>query len=68
MAKVDGVDVRGLSDGLLLTRRSAYERETSWAPASITDELRVIRLTELAGPHRGGTVRRGRGGSEAAGR
>ena len=47
MAKVDGVDVRGLSDGLLLARRSAWERETSWAPASIADELRVIRLTEL---------------------
>lgn len=47
MAKVDGVDVRGMSDGLLLTRRSAYERETTWAPASVTDELRVIRLTGL---------------------
>ena len=46
MAKVDGVDVRGLSDGLLLVRREAFERETSWAPASIADELRVIRLTE----------------------
>ena len=45
MAKVDGVDVRGLSDGLLLARRSSFERETSWAPASVAEELRVISLT-----------------------
>jgi conjugative relaxase-like TrwC/TraI family protein len=46
MAKVDGVDVRGLSDGLLLVRRQAFERETSWAPADVGEELRVIRLTQ----------------------
>jgi hypothetical protein len=47
MAKVDGIDVRGLSDGLLLARRAAFERETAWSPASVADELRVIRLTGL---------------------
>ncbi|MGH3401504.1 MAG: MobF family relaxase [Streptosporangiaceae bacterium] len=47
MARVDGVDVRGLSDGLLFARRRAYEAETAWAPASVAEELRVIRLTEL---------------------
>jgi hypothetical protein len=46
MAKVDGVDVRGLSDGLLFARRQAFERETSWAPADVGEELRVIRLTQ----------------------
>jgi hypothetical protein len=44
LAKVDGVDVRGLSDGLLFARRAAFERETSWAPADVAEELRVIHL------------------------
>jgi hypothetical protein len=48
MARVDGIDVRGLSDGLLLTRRAAFERETSWAPADVAEELRAVLLTQNA--------------------
>lgn len=32
LAKIDGIDVRNLTDGALLLRRDAYARETSWAP------------------------------------
>ena len=46
MAKVDGIDVRGLTDGQLFLRRDAYERETSWAPKYVADELRLARLAE----------------------
>ena len=44
MTKVDGIDVRGLTDGALFLRRDAYERETSWAPKYVGDELRLARL------------------------
>ena len=44
--KTDGIDVRNLSDGQLLIRRAAYERETSWAPKHVAEELRLARLAE----------------------
>ena len=44
--KTDGIDVRNLSDGQLLARRAGYERETSWAPKYVADELRHARGAE----------------------
>ena len=44
--KNDGIDVRNLTDGQLLIRRSAYERETSWAPKHVATELRLARGAE----------------------
>jgi AAA domain/TrwC relaxase len=44
--KHDGIDVRHLTDGALFIRRDAYERETSWAPKYVADELRLARLAE----------------------
>ena len=41
LAKFDGIDVRGLTDGQLMLRRDAYERETSWAPKYVAGELRL---------------------------
>ena len=46
MARVEGIDVRGLSDGQLLARRRAYEAETSWAPKYVAEELRAVRKQE----------------------
>ena len=46
LAKFDGIDVRGLTDGQLMLRRDAYERETSWAPKYVAEELRLARLAE----------------------
>jgi conjugative relaxase-like TrwC/TraI family protein len=46
MAKVDGVDVRGRSDGQLLAQRRGYEAETSWAPAFVADRLKLARKAE----------------------
>jgi hypothetical protein len=46
LARVEGVDVRGLSDGQLLARRRAYEAETSWAPKHVAEELRAARKQE----------------------
>jgi len=46
MARVEGIDVRHLSDGQLLTRRRAYETETSWAPKHVAEELRAARRQE----------------------
>jgi conjugative relaxase-like TrwC/TraI family protein len=43
---VDGVDLRGCTDGELWLRRAAYERETAWAPAHVGDELRIMRIAE----------------------
>ena len=44
--KTDGIDVRNLSDGQLLIRRREFERETSWAPKYVANELRLARLAE----------------------
>jgi conjugative relaxase-like TrwC/TraI family protein len=46
MARVEGIDVRGLRDGQLLARRRAYEAETSWAPKYVAEELRAARRQE----------------------
>jgi hypothetical protein len=46
MARVEGIDMRGLSDGQLLARRRAYETETSWAPKHVAEELRAARKQE----------------------
>ena len=43
LGPVDGQDLRGLSDGQLLMRRSSYEAETAWAPRWVSDELRAAR-------------------------
>jgi conjugative relaxase-like TrwC/TraI family protein len=46
MARVDGVDVRNLTDGQLFARRRIYEAETSWAPKHVAEELRAARWQE----------------------
>ena len=46
MARVEGIDVRHLTDGQLLARRRAYEAETSWAPKHVAEELRAARRQE----------------------
>jgi conjugative relaxase-like TrwC/TraI family protein len=46
MARVEGIDVRHLTDGQLLARRRAYEAETSWAPKHVAEELRAARKQE----------------------
>jgi conjugative relaxase-like TrwC/TraI family protein len=46
MARVEGIDVRHLTDGQLLVRRRAYEAETSWAPKHVAEELRATRRQE----------------------
>jgi hypothetical protein len=46
MARVEGIDVRHLSDGQLFARRHAYEAETSWAPKHVAEELRAARRQE----------------------
>ncbi len=40
---VDGPDVRGLPDGMLLHLRDTYPIETAWAPLWVGDELRRVR-------------------------
>jgi hypothetical protein len=44
--RVDGIDLRGCTDGDLWLRRSTYERETAWAPPHVSEELRLMRLAE----------------------
>jgi conjugative relaxase-like TrwC/TraI family protein len=46
LARVEGIDVRGLTDGQLFARRRAYEAETSWAPKHVAEELRAARKQE----------------------
>ena len=48
MPKMDGIDLRGLTDGQLQARRTAWERETAWAPKYVADELRMARKAGLA--------------------
>ena len=43
LGPADGPDLRGLSDGQLLMRRSSYEAETAWAPRWVSNELRAAR-------------------------
>jgi hypothetical protein len=46
LGRVDGIDLRGCTDGDLWLRRSTYERETAWAPPYVGEELRLIRQAE----------------------
>ena len=43
LGPVDGADVRGMPDGLLLHLRDTYPVETAWAPQYVGDELRQVR-------------------------
>jgi hypothetical protein len=43
LSPVDGPDVRGMTDGLLLRLRDTYPVETAWAPPWVADELRQAR-------------------------
>jgi hypothetical protein len=44
LGRVDGIDLRGCSDGQLYLRRATYEQETSWAPPYVAEDLRLARL------------------------
>jgi hypothetical protein len=46
MARIEGIDVRNLSEGQLLARRRSYQAETSWAPNHVAEELRAARRQE----------------------
>ena len=43
LGPVDGPDVRGMPDGLLMRLRDTYPIETAWAPPWVGDELRQSR-------------------------
>ena len=43
LGPVDGPDVRGMPDGMLLHLRDTYPIETAWAPQYVGDELRQVR-------------------------
>ena len=43
LGPVDGPDVRGMPDGMLLHLRDTYPTETAWAPQYVGDELRQVR-------------------------
>jgi conjugative relaxase-like TrwC/TraI family protein len=42
LGRVDGIDLRGCTDGDLWLRRGTYERETAWAPPHVAGELRLM--------------------------
>ena len=44
LGRVEGIDLRGCTDDQLRLRRGMYERETSWAPPYVAEELRLARL------------------------
>ena len=44
LGPVDGPDVRGMPDGLLIHLRDTYPLETAWAPPWVGDELRQARV------------------------
>ena len=44
LGHVEGIDLRGCTDGQLQLRRAAYQQETSWAPPYVADDLRLARL------------------------
>jgi len=44
LGKVEGIDLRGCTDDQLRLRQAMYERETSWAPRHVGEELRLTRL------------------------
>ena len=43
LSPIDGPDVRGMPDGMLLHLRDTYPTETAWAPQYVGDELRQVR-------------------------
>jgi hypothetical protein len=43
LGPADGLDVRGMPDGMLLHLRDTYPIETAWAPQYVADELRQVR-------------------------
>jgi hypothetical protein len=45
LGPVDGPDMRGMMDGLLLHLRDTYPLETAWAPQYVGDELRQVRTS-----------------------
>jgi hypothetical protein len=44
LGKAEGIDLRRCTDDQLRLRRAMYERETSWAPRYVGEELRLARL------------------------
>jgi hypothetical protein len=44
LGRVEGIDLRSCTDDQLQLRRRMYERETSWAPPYVAEELRLARL------------------------
>jgi conjugative relaxase-like TrwC/TraI family protein len=42
--RIDGIDLRAVSDGQLRLRRATYQRELGWAPPHVAEELRLARL------------------------
>jgi hypothetical protein len=44
MERIDGIDLRGVSDGYLRLRCASYQRELAWAPPYVAEELRLARL------------------------
>ncbi|HUY45105.1 MAG TPA: MobF family relaxase [Streptosporangiaceae bacterium] len=44
LGRVEGIDLRAFSDDELRLHRGTYERETSWAPPHVAEELRLARL------------------------
>ncbi len=46
LGRIDGIDLRGCTDSQLALRRAMYERETSWAPAHVGEELRLARVQQ----------------------
>ena len=44
LGRVEGIDLRGCTDDQLRLRRRMYERETSWAPPYVAEELRLARM------------------------
>jgi hypothetical protein len=43
LSPIDGPDIRGMPDGILLHLRDTYPTETAWAPQYVGDELRQVR-------------------------
>ena len=71
LGRVDGIDLRGCTDGDLWLRRGTYGRETAWAPPHVTEELRLMRVAQRDAhvkAVRAGREARAAGDEEAAGR
>jgi conjugative relaxase-like TrwC/TraI family protein len=62
LGPVDGPDVRGMPDGMLLHLRDTFPIETAWAPKWVGDELRQVRAAA-----RDARLTGLRAGAEAAG-